>query len=58
LGPRLDRSDYYAEEATPDRVVIGGRMSDRKGVSLPDTDLPNNSRSICRASAAMFLTTI
>jgi pyruvate kinase len=22
------------------RVVIGGRMSDRKGVSLPDTDLP------------------
>jgi len=32
------------EEASPDRavtrVVIGGRMSDRKGVSLPDTDLP------------------
>ena len=22
------------------RVVVGGRMSDRKGVSLPDTDLP------------------
>jgi len=32
------------EEILPDaavtRVVIGGRMSDRKGVSLPDTDLP------------------
>jgi len=32
------------EEAAPERavtrVVIGGRMSDRKGVSLPDTDLP------------------
>src|SRR6202008_1458577 len=33
-----------AEETAPDRaitrVVIGGKMSDRKGVSLPDTDLP------------------
>ena len=33
-----------AEETSPDRavtrVVIGGKMSDRKGVSLPDTDLP------------------
>src|SRR6185437_9471853 len=33
-----------AEETTPERavtrVVIGGKMSDRKGVSLPDTDLP------------------
>lgn len=33
-----------AEETTPTRavtrVVIGGKMSDRKGVSLPDTDLP------------------
>lgn len=33
-----------AEETSPDRavtrVVVGGRMSDRKGVSLPDTDLP------------------
>ncbi|MGJ4927034.1 pyruvate kinase [Bradyrhizobium sp. HKCCYLS2038] len=33
-----------AEETSPTRavtrVVIGGRMSDRKGVSLPDTDLP------------------
>ncbi len=33
-----------AEDCTPERaitrVVIGGRMSDRKGVSLPDTDLP------------------
>ena len=33
-----------AEETSRDRavtrVVIGGRMSDRKGVSLPDTDLP------------------
>ncbi len=33
-----------AEEASPERavtrVVVGGRMSDRKGVSLPDTDLP------------------
>ena len=33
-----------AEETSPDhavvRAVVGGRMSDRKGVSLPDTDLP------------------
>lgn len=33
-----------AEETSPERavtrVVVGGRMSDRKGVSLPDTDLP------------------
>jgi pyruvate kinase len=33
-----------AEETSPEhalvRVVIGGRMSDPKGVSLPDTDLP------------------
>ncbi len=33
-----------AEETSPDhalvRVVTGGKMSDRKGVSLPDTDLP------------------
>lgn len=33
-----------AEDTTPERavtrVVIGGRISDRKGVSLPDTDLP------------------
>ena len=33
-----------AEETSPGRVVtrvaIGGRLSDRKGVSLPDTDLP------------------
>src|ERR1700747_1206721 len=33
-----------AEETSSDhavtRVVIGGKMSDRKGVSLPDTDLP------------------
>src|SRR5690242_2194383 len=32
------------EEASSDRAVtrvaVGGRMSDRKGVSLPDTDLP------------------
>ncbi len=32
------------EETSPERavtrVVIGGKMSDRKGVSLPDTDLP------------------
>jgi pyruvate kinase len=32
------------EEASADhavtRVAVGGRMSDRKGVSLPDTDLP------------------
>ncbi len=32
------------EDATNDRaitrVAVGGRMSDRKGVSLPDTDLP------------------
>ena len=32
------------EENSPERavtrVVIGGKMSDRKGVSLPDTDLP------------------
>lgn len=33
-----------AEETSPERarlrVVTGGKMSDRKGVSLPDTDLP------------------
>jgi pyruvate kinase len=33
-----------AEETTSERavtrVVVGGRISDRKGVSLPDTDLP------------------
>jgi pyruvate kinase len=33
-----------AEETSPERaitrVVVGGKMSDRKGVSLPDTDLP------------------
>jgi pyruvate kinase len=33
-----------AEETSPERVVtrvaVGGRISDRKGVSLPDTDLP------------------
>ena len=33
-----------AEETSPERavtrVVIGGKMCDRKGVSLPDTDLP------------------
>jgi pyruvate kinase len=33
-----------AEETLPTRavtrIVVGGRMSDRKGVSLPDTDLP------------------
>lgn len=33
-----------AEETSPQRavtrVVVGGKMSDRKGVSLPDTDLP------------------
>lgn len=33
-----------AEETSADRavtrVVVGGRISDRKGVSLPDTDLP------------------
>src|SRR3954465_14629574 len=33
-----------AEETSSDRVVtrvaVGGRISDRKGVSLPDTDLP------------------
>jgi len=33
-----------AEETSPThavtRIVVGGRMSDRKGVSLPDTDLP------------------
>jgi pyruvate kinase len=32
------------EETTPERavtrVVVGGKMSNRKGVSLPDTDLP------------------
>ncbi len=33
-----------AEQTSPERVVtrvaVGGRISDRKGVSLPDTDLP------------------
>src|SRR5262249_61848029 len=38
------KARLITEECSPDhavtRVVIGGRMSDRKGVSLPDTDLP------------------
>ena len=29
-----------AADRTVTRVAVGGRMSDRKGVSLPDTDLP------------------
>ena len=36
-----------AEQTSPERcitrVAIGGRVSDRKGVSLPDTDLPVSS---------------
>lgn len=39
-----------AEETSPERaiarVVTGGRMSDRKGVSLPDTDLPMSAMTI------------
>ena len=38
------KARLIAEETSPERavtrVVIGGRMSNRKGVSLPDTDLP------------------
>ena len=34
-----DRRGNLADRAVT-RVVIGGKMSDRKGVSLPDTDLP------------------
>src|SRR5207244_6157986 len=38
------KARLIAEETSPERaitrVVIGGKMSDRKGVSLPDTDLP------------------
>ena len=38
------RLRLIAEETSPERarlrVVTGGKMSDRKGVSLPDTDLP------------------
>ena len=34
-----DREETSPERAVT-RVVIGGKMSDRKGVSLPDTDLP------------------
>ncbi len=48
FGDRLLIDDgklrLIAEETSPDhalvRVVTGGKMSDRKGVSLPDTDLP------------------
>jgi len=36
---RLIAEETSTERAVT-RVVIGGRMSDRKGVSLPDTDLP------------------
>jgi pyruvate kinase len=36
---RLIAEDTTQERAIT-RVVIGGKMSDRKGVSLPDTDLP------------------
>jgi pyruvate kinase len=36
---KLIAEDTTSERAVT-RVVIGGRMSDRKGVSLPDTDLP------------------
>src|SRR5262249_30835229 len=38
-----------AEETSPERavtrVVVGGKMSDRKGVSRPDTDLPVSART-------------
>jgi Pyruvate kinase, barrel domain len=36
---RLSAEETTKEHAVT-RVVVGGRMSDRKGVSLPDTDLP------------------
>jgi pyruvate kinase len=36
---RLIAEETSSERAVT-RVVIGGKMSDRKGVSLPDTDLP------------------
>src|SRR6476660_945246 len=36
---RLSAEETSSERAVT-RVVIGGKMSDRKGVSLPDTDLP------------------
>jgi pyruvate kinase len=36
---RLVAEETSAQRAVT-RVVIGGKMSDRKGVSLPDTDLP------------------
>jgi pyruvate kinase len=36
---RLIAEECSAERAVT-RVVIGGKISDRKGVSLPDTDLP------------------
>lgn len=36
---RLIAEDTASDRAVT-RVVIGGRISDRKGVSLPDTDLP------------------
>jgi pyruvate kinase len=42
--PEILAALLIAEETSSDhavtRVVIGGKMSDRKGVSLPDTDLP------------------
>ena len=33
-------AEETSKEHAVTRVVVGGRMSDRKGVSLPDTDLP------------------
>jgi pyruvate kinase len=36
---RLIAEETSSERAVT-RVVVGGKMSDRKGVSLPDTDLP------------------
>ena len=44
-----------AEETSPERavtrVVVGGRMSDRKGVSLPDTDLPVSAMTRCQPAS-------
>jgi pyruvate kinase len=34
------RAEHCTPKSAQCRVVVGGKLSDRKGVSLPDTDLP------------------
>src|ERR1700733_2598889 len=51
------KARLIVEEASPDRavtrVVIGGRMSGRKGASLPDTDLPVSAKTPRGRAAVM-----